>query len=45
MSPARTTILRDVLVSNVSKIALSFNVVPDPGLWKVYFRKLRLRVP
>lgn len=35
MCPARATILRNVLIANVSEIVSAVNVVPDPGLGDV----------
>jgi hypothetical protein len=35
MSPARSAVLRDMLVSQVGQVVDSLNVVPDPLLWKV----------
>jgi hypothetical protein len=35
MSPAGSAILRDVLISNVGKIAYSIDIVPNPVLWNV----------
>jgi hypothetical protein len=35
MSPARSTVLRDMLVSQVSQVIDTLNVIPDPLLRKI----------
>jgi hypothetical protein len=38
MSPARSTVLRNMLVSQVGQVVDSLNVVPNPLFWKIINR-------